>query len=46
MKITGSETFVVGTFHRTARRHGLLLQRLTGEGLYGLGGPGDASLHA
>jgi galactonate dehydratase len=43
MKITGIETFVVGTFHRNARRHWLLLKLLTDEGLYGLG---DASLHA
>ena len=43
MKITGVETFVVGTFHKNARRHWLLLKLLTDEGLYGLG---DASLHA
>ena len=44
MKITGIETFVVGTFHRNARRHWLLLKLLTDEpGLFGLG---DASLHA
>ena len=43
MKTTGIETFVVGPFHRTARRHGLRLKRLTDEGLSGLG---DASLHA
>ncbi|MFN8524580.1 MAG: mandelate racemase/muconate lactonizing enzyme family protein [Chloroflexota bacterium] len=42
MKITGIETFLVGTFHRNARRHWLLLKLLTDEGLYGLG---EASLH-
>jgi hypothetical protein len=43
MKTTGIETFVVGPFHRTARRHGLRLKRLTDEGLSGLGAAG---LHA
>jgi len=42
VKITGIETFQVGTFHRNARRHWLLLKLLTDEGIFGLG---EASLH-
>jgi galactonate dehydratase len=42
VKITGIETLLVGTYHKNARRHWLLLELQTDEGIVGLG---EASLH-